>query len=96
MLMGNTYREGTLIYDQILRREKESEALEKYPEAIVQSHKTFVRKIGEALEANEIAVSEALKGVQQKHLDLEAAANEALSPTSSVRTFKQHCHLRCQ
>lgn len=51
LLMGNAYQEGTLTYDQILRREKKLEALEKYPEAILQCHETFLRKIRESSEA---------------------------------------------
>lgn len=50
-LSGNVYQEGTLIYDQILRREEKSEASENYPEAVVRCHETFVRKIRESSEA---------------------------------------------
>lgn len=69
MLMGNAYQEGTLTYDQILRREKKSEALEKYSEAVVQCHETFVRKIRESSEAKvEIIHGEPVKSWMSKGL----------------------------
>ena len=52
MVMGNAYqKQHTLIYDQILRREKKSEALEHYPGDVIHCHETFIQKIRESSEA---------------------------------------------
>ena len=52
MIMGNVFQQNqTLIYDQVLRREWNSEGLQRYPEDIIQRHETFVQSVRESSEA---------------------------------------------
>lgn len=52
MIMGNAFQKGhTLIYDHILRRDENSEGLQKYPEDVIQCHEAFVQTVRESSEA---------------------------------------------
>ena len=52
MIMGNAFEKGhTLIYDQILRRDQDSDGVEKYPKDVVQCHENFIQDIREPSEA---------------------------------------------
>ena len=52
MIMGNALEKGhTLIYDQILRRDHDSDGVVKYPKDLVQCHESFIQDIRESSDA---------------------------------------------
>ncbi len=44
-------KKATLIYDHILRRDENSEGLQKYPEDVIQCHEAFVQTVRESSKA---------------------------------------------